>query len=284
MKYSPWPVLLLLICGYFMSPLRAEERLEIIPLKHLTAEQAIVMIKPLVDREGAVTGMNNQLIVRASPDNIKQIKEALLNFDVAPQRLLITVKQDTRKDRIERHSGLSARGRVDTVTGSLGEQQGVPSNEVELRINRTDSQQDDLHTQQIQVLEGSEALIQVGQSVPVAESRLEVDGAYPRTYSSIRYKDLTTGFTVIPRLNGDTVTLQISPHSAKLSEQGGGRIEVQQMHTTVSGQLGEWIEVGGNARQQNDSTQGILYSTKDLANDERKVFLKVERLDNTQLR
>jgi len=252
--------------------------LEVVSLKHLTAEQMLPLIKPLLDKQGAVSGMNNQLVLRTTPENLQQIKEVLKRFDIAPQRLLITVKQDVTQTGAEEATGLAGSVRAGKVRASAGGKQ-TAGDGVEVRVERTSAHDSDLATQQIQVLAGREAFIQIGQSVPLAESKFEIGGADPRSFSSITYQDLTTGFNVLPTISGDFVTLEVSPQRAKPSVQGGGKIDIQQMHTTVSGRLGEWIDLGGNSQDETQASNEVLYSTRSLRNDERRVLIKVEKVE-----
>lgn len=47
--------------------------LEVIPLKYRTAEQVIPIILPMLAREGGVSGLQNQLVVRTTPANLEEI-------------------------------------------------------------------------------------------------------------------------------------------------------------------------------------------------------------------
>jgi len=68
--------------------------LEVIPLKHRTTDEIIPLIHPFLDRQGALSGMRSQLIIRTTPDNLQEIKQLLNEIDTAPRRLIITVKQE----------------------------------------------------------------------------------------------------------------------------------------------------------------------------------------------
>ncbi|MEO6697074.1 MAG: secretin N-terminal domain-containing protein [Gammaproteobacteria bacterium] len=261
------------------SPAYSEEsKLEVIALKHLTSEQALNLLKPLLDKDGAISGMNNQLVVRTDPDNLEQIKKALDALDVAPHRLMITVKQDVSSSREVGAAEASGRIRTGKVVTTVGRDDPREKTGAEVRITRTDDLRDDRNMQQLQVLEGNPAFIEIGESVPVAESGFTL-APQPSVYNSIRYKDLTTGFKVLPRLNGDEVTLEIAPHRAVQSEQGGGKIDIQAMHTTVSGKLGEWLDLGGAMQSQSSAGSGIVYSTRGLSSERHRVLIRVERLD-----
>ena len=65
--------------------------LEVITLKYRTAEQVIPVLKPLLGKDGTLSGMQNQLIVRTSPANLADIKKVLVTLDAMPRRLMIKV-------------------------------------------------------------------------------------------------------------------------------------------------------------------------------------------------
>jgi len=278
------------------SPAYSEEsKLEVIGLKHLTSEQAVNLLKPLLDKEGAISGMNNQLVVRTTPGNLEQIKQALAALDVAPHRLMITVKQDVNRSRESSAAEVSGHIRSGKVVTTVGRDDPREQAGAEVRITRTDDMQgsisvaggrtpgattlrDDRNTQQLQVLEGTPAFIEIGESVPVAEPGF-ILAPQPIVYNSISYKDLTTGFSVLPRIHGDEVTVEIAPHRAVLSREGGGKIDIQASHTTVSGKLGEWLDLGGAVQRQSSAEGGIVYSTRGLSSEQSRVLIKVEKLD-----
>ena len=51
--------------------------LEVIPLHYRNAEEIIPVLEPLVARGGTISGLNNQLILRTTPDNLAEIKHVL---------------------------------------------------------------------------------------------------------------------------------------------------------------------------------------------------------------
>jgi hypothetical protein len=70
-----------------------------------------------------------------------------------------------------------------------------------------------------------------------------------------------TGFYATPRLSGDRVTLEISPQQQRLT--GGDRgaqvaVATGSAATTVSGRLGEWIEIGGVIETSAGSNTGLV--------------------------
>ncbi len=267
----------LLLFVLVQSTFAAEPTLEIVPLRHLMVEQAITLIKPFIEKEGALSGWNNQLIVRTTPENMAQIKRMLHTLDIPPHRLLITVKQDRQIEQADNEVSTRGEIRGGDVQISTGKKGAQPRDGVEVRIIRSDTLGQDKNAQQVQVLDGSRAFIEIGQSIPMAERTVEGGGITdPRLYNSIAYKNLTTGFSILPRVNGNTVTLEVAPQRAALSAQGGGSIDIAQIHTTVSGKLGEWIDIGGAVQEQSLDSSGILLSTRSLRTEDHHVFIKVE--------
>jgi type II secretory pathway component GspD/PulD (secretin) len=144
----------------------------------------------------------------------------------------------------------------------------------------------DRNTQTLQVLEGNSAFIRMGQSIPVPQRetvREMVNGRIvERRASSVDYRDVNTGFYVLPRVSGDRVTLEISPQRETLAspEQNlpRGSINTQRATTVVSGHLGEWIEIGGISQGIASDRSTTLGSTRELAADNRRILLKVDEI------
>ena len=79
----------------FASPAAlAQGMLEVIPLRHRTADQVIPVLRPLLEPGGALSGQYNQLIVRTSPGNLAQIRTALDAIDQPTRSLMISVRFD----------------------------------------------------------------------------------------------------------------------------------------------------------------------------------------------
>jgi type II secretory pathway component HofQ len=265
-------------------PAYAQDRVEVITLNYRSAEQVIPLIQPLVGKDGAVTGMQNRLIVRTTPAKLEQIKRVLASIDTLPKRLMITVRQNTTRDALAREASVygsvgGARGRV-TVPGTndrrarieLGDQH----NRVGANVTSTRDIEDSSDVQNIQVLEGNPALIRVGQSVPYRGRTVYRDARGTTVVDDTRFQDVTSGFYVLPRISGEQVILEINPHNNALGSRGA--VNVQEASTTLSGRLGEWIELGGIGQQSDNSGSGTVYSTRDVSSDKRSIFVKVDEV------
>jgi hypothetical protein len=68
--------------------------------------------------------------------------------------------------------------------------------------------------------------------------------------------DASNGFYVVPRVNGDYLTLEIHQRNDRPGMRGGVMI-TQSADTFVQGRLGEWIDLGG-VNTTSNSTHGGL--------------------------
>lgn len=226
--------------------------LEVFTLKYRTAEQVIPVIQPMLRAGGSISGLQSQLIVRTSAGNLEEIRRILASVDALPRRLVITVKQDADGD--------SARARI------------------------TDTRQvdSDHNLQTVQVLEGNAAFIRIGQSVPVPRQQVvqTVIGGQVVTQvvDNVEYRDVGTGFHVLPRVTGDRVTLDINPQHDTLNRQLPGAVNMQNVATTVSGRLGEWIEIAGLAQDHSRDQSALLGRASASGSDNRRVLIKVDEV------
>jgi len=269
----------------------AELVLEVVQLRYRTVEQVLPVIQPLVPKPGTVSGMQSSLIVRTTPANFAEVRRVLDAIDRLPRKLMVTVRQDADARRVEEGSELSgsvgtSRARV-TVPGSRDTQGvviegGRGDDRARARVYGTQSLDNDRSTQQVQVLEGNEAYIRVGQSVPVPSrtvTRSVIGGrVVEHSVDAVDYRDAFTGFHVRPRLAGDVVTLEVSPQRDTLGSQGRGSLNVQRVGTTVSGRLGEWMEIGGIVSGRSFEDSGIAHRTTTATGDNRRILIKVDEL------
>jgi hypothetical protein len=261
--------------------------MEIIPLKHRTLEQVIPVIEPLVEQGGSVSGMNNRLIVRTSPANLEEIKRVLAAIDTPPRRLMISVTHDNALagERIgaEVSGSIGGGGVRATVPGTrapggAGVEIRSGDDVARAKVYSSRGRAEDRIAQQVQTIEGGRAFIQIGYSFPLP-LRQVVIGPYGAVVSnSVVYRDLGTGFYAAPTLAGERVTIEISPQQEALSTTVRGAVHSSRISTTVSGRLGEWIELGRTTGDtQSQGTGTLSYSTRG-TQEQRRVLLRVDEL------
>lgn len=280
------------LLGFALAPIAgAQTTVEVLPLKYRKSEQVIPVLQPLLGRDSSISGFQNQLVIRATPAELAQLKRVLADIDTAPKRLLITVRQDADQDRDRREAELSGsignqNARI-TVPGSGSREGGnavFRDGDDRLRGRVVDSQRSSSSStqQSIQVLEGYSAFIRVGESRPLRSRqvvRTVVNGQIvDRVVEGTDYRDATTGFSVVPRIQGNIVTLDIDPQRETFDESRRGAVNVQRVVTTVSGRLGEWMDLGGVNESRSDNQSTLLGRSSTSSSERRGVQVKVEEL------
>ena len=273
-------ICLLGVCVAWLAPVYAQDLIvEVISLRYRTVEQVLPVVQPLVEKPGTVSGFQNRLVVRATPGNLSEIRRVLDAIDRMPRKLMITVRQDA--DAYRGTEGAEASGVVTRRSPRDGSGARTDAR-VEGRVYSTQSLDNDRSTQQVQVLEGNDAFIRIGVSVPVYDRRVVRDvvggRSVERSVDAIDYRDILTGFQVRPRVSGNIVTVEINPQRDTPGDYGRGSMNVQQLGTIVSGRLGEWLEVGGIVSGRSSESSGTVYRTDTQRTENRRVLLKVDEI------
>ncbi len=286
LRFTDWLVALLLLPTLVTG---AERVMEIIPLKHRLVDEVIPVLKPLVEPGGTLTGMNNQLIIKSSPANIEAIREILADIDHAPRQLQISVRQANVHssrlneqsvsgrydgDGVDIESGASQRRR--DVTAGVGDRDG---NRLEYSLRDRNHSSDKRSIYQVRATEGYPAFIQSGQSIPLPNRNVTVTPGGVVVQEGHEYRDVTSGFYVLPRVSNDRVTLEVAPRVSRMEQDYGPPVvQLQDVQTVIEGRLGEWIPLGG-IEQSGSRDDSRLLEQRSVSRDERSnVLIKVEEL------
>ncbi len=240
------PLLASVLLTFSLSTLAATE---VLPLNHRTSAELLPAAQSFLGKNGTVSAFENKLIVNASPEQIDNLRTLLVQLDTAPRRLLISV--DNNDSNFQDNRG---NARI-IHYGTANREGGM---------------------QQVQASEGSPALIQVGQSIPVTST--STDG-YGRIQSDTQYRNVTQGFYVTASVTGETVHLSISTNNDRMSLERPDVVKVQSTDTTVTGKLGEWITLAG-VNQQSQAERGastLSYSTQ--RGENMTLRVKVDAMD-----
>jgi type II secretory pathway component GspD/PulD (secretin) len=265
--------------------------LEVIPLRHRTVPEVVPIIQPMLAREGSVCGFQGQLVVRTTPANLEEIKRILARLDTAPRQLLVTVREDAEAGSSRSAAEMSGsvggeHGRV-TIPGGRDSRGGNVvlrdgDDNVRLHALEGSGSRRDSGAQSVRVMEGREAFLRIGQSVPVRERQVQrsvVGGrVVEQVVESVQYREATSGVYVLPRVSGDRVTLEISAQRESFSRPVERGASVQNVVTTVSGRLGEWMEIGGATREGSARQSVLLGRTATSTRDFGRVLIKVEEV------
>lgn len=256
----------LLCCSLWLAGSVQAAGLTIIELKHALPEQVLPTLEPLLAPGGTIVGANHQLFVRTNPANLAELKQVLVALDQPRRQLLISVRQGQSQQLAGQQAS------IDHAGVRLG-------NNNQLRVggslaagSRSDSQQ---ISQQIRTLEGSPALIYLGQSLPLPMRYIHQRHGQTTISEGIEYIDVGSGFNASARLIGNEVTLTITPSQQRINN---GVIEQSNLSTSISGQLGEWIALGGAEVSDNSSHRQLLGAGNRQRQQQQQVWLKVEAI------
>ena len=244
----------------------ADDRpLTLISLQHRPADEILPLIRPFIAKDGVVRSAGDKLIVRTSIDNLEQLRALILQLDRPPRRLLIMVSQ--------------LRGDAAAEDGTAQEFDHSRES-MDVRVRRTQKRGEGNTSQRVQVNEGEQAYIEASVALPLTDYTAEHSAHGTRLRETTRYVSAAAGFYARPRLDGDRVTVEIMPRqTAVRSEETPPVFTTQEIHTIISGKLGEWIEIGSTRHAAlGEDDDVVTHSTLRHSDENRRVVMKVLEL------
>lgn len=247
----------------------AQQRLEIIPLQYRLPEQVLPTLQALIEPGGSISGAAGKLFVRTSPDNLAQIRRALASLDTPLRRLMISVRQGGSNGGESNDVGIST-GRV--IVG----RDGVRASG-DLHANTGSTIGSSNATQRVQTVEGGDASIFLGRSVPIPMRQYERRPGSVSMTETMQYVDVGSGFVAHPDLVGERVIVTISPQNRRINRDGV--IEGGELSSRIEGRLGEWLPLGASNIDRSDAQRGTLEYRAGRSTNSTDVWIKVDALD-----
>jgi hypothetical protein len=242
-----------------VTPSVQAQSLATIPLQYRTAEDLLPILQPLVPQGATITGTGDMLFVRADAATLGHIREAVASLDRAPRQLLITVGQVTNAGG----SGTSVRGSGTIESGDVqvGVNRPPQASTGGQVVVRSGTASDDVrNVSSVRALEGYETYVSLGQSRPFTSTTVTGGAYYPPVVSrSTGFRDVQTGFYATPRVSGDRVTLEISSRQQRMTHATrNAPVTTGSLTTTVTGRLGEWMQIGGAVEGMDGTSSGLV--------------------------
>ncbi len=248
------PCFLVLSLALISVQVAAETEFKIITLQHRFASDILPTISLMVGLDGTATGIDNQLILRAQAERMREIEAVVEKLDAARVNRRITVsnslQQNSQSDRAE------ANGTVSIGNTTISNNRRVQRNGGRIEIERNTSRARQSGSQFINVLDGERAFISNGQIVPFTQEWVSITRRYIQIDRITDWQEVTTGFAVRPRTIGHQVELTITPRIARLNQQGF--IDFEELTTVVRIRLGEWLDIGGAMQNKDEISRKIL--------------------------
>lgn len=260
-----------------------QERFEIFTLGHRTVDQVLPALVPLVAPGGRISGLEGKIMVRTDARNLEEIRAALASLDSPVARLMVSLR--VASDDEMRRQGVSASANLGSDRVRIIRPPGQPADaRIEwaqggqrLSVEGEDrrSQGRETITQQIQTVDGGQAFLQAGVSLPVPFRQVLVRPDGLRVLRGTVFQDVSNGLLARPQLMGERVRVEVSPSLARMGSEG---IERTELSTAVEGPLGEWLPLGSSVTHQAGEGRELLARQSGGASQEQRLWLKVERL------
>lgn len=263
---------LILLCLLFSMTVFAETEFKIITLQYRFASDLLPMIEPMVGADGTATGMNNQLILRAAPERMREIEATIEKLDAARANRKITVNRSNNIQNQRERVDATGSVRTGKVTVSNDRRARPNTGNVDIENSTSNSQQNS--SQFLNVLDGERAFIRVGQLVPFTQEWVTITRRYVAIERITDWRDVTTGFAVRPRTVGNQVELEITPRIARLNQQGF--IDFEELTTVVRTNLGNWVDIGGTMQRNDDVSRKILGFENSSSQQNSSLSIKVD--------
>lgn len=245
----------LLLCS-LAAP--AETEFKIITLQYRFASDLIPAVEPLIGAEGTINGVENQLILRTSPERMREIEALVAKLDTARVNRRITIKSGSRLQNEQTQVEAGGAVKVGKVTVTNDRRAKPNTARVEAEQSSRDIQHDS--QQFISVLEGERGFIRVGQIVPFTQEWITLTRRYMHIERLTDWREISTGFAVRTRTVGSPqnkqIELEITPRIARLD--GHGVIDFEELTTVIRTSLGAWVDLGGTMQQRDEVSRKIL--------------------------
>jgi len=263
--------LLVFLLSCTFNPLAAD-RIEVIQLHGRTANELIPIIQPLLGKDVGLSAQGFKLIISGSEKDIAKLHEILNQLDSPPKQLTISLRRGGGSS-FNRNEA-SASGTIRSGDARLSVNGSGPA---KIRLHETQRSINDDSIRRINSIEGRQAFIQTGQLVPVGERHIDQFG---RQTNSVHYKNINSGFYVVPRVSGEFVNIELLQNNTSIDRHGRQTFNTQETGTTLRGRLGEWISIGGVSQQSTQSGSGIVHSTRRSTSTDLQLFIKVDVVAN----
>jgi hypothetical protein len=237
----------------------AAQAIEVIELRHRTAEELLPLIEPHLPDSATATGVADRLIVKAQPREIARLRSVISELDKAPRSLLVTVRGG---------------GSSSEQTFGFG-MTGWSDREVRVHVHRSESARSDNAIQQVRGLEGRPVRIATQSLLPVT-SRLAwigADGA--GTAEQTTLLELEDGFYALPRLQGDRVEVELSVQDRSATDP----LRARRVVSTISGAAGEWIPFARADTHARENDRGLVYRSEGARHEADTLWIRVQPLD-----
>ena len=253
-------LLVSLLLAYIAVSIKSSyaNELEIISLNNRPASDLIPIIKPLLDKNGSISGENYTLFIRTSNKNLKQIKNIIDKLDADYRLLTINILQESA-ETMKRY-GYKLTAKQNTTTS---------------KTYTTSHLKHHPNIQTLQVTEGQWATLQTGISIPTINRTTNTDGTVTE---SLQYQTVFTRLKIQPVLTGEKIRIQLQSITGKEKNLSTR----QPINTTIKGRLNKWIALGGIQQSVTPANTSYVFTTQRHTSTTKQLFVKIEISQNQE--
>lgn len=248
-----------------LSGVHADSSIHTLQLKHRLASEVLPQIEAFLPPTATVRAFEDTLILKSDRATLANVQQLLEKLDTPLQNVLITVMRSNHVLDDQRGGstqiGVEA---ADDVRASVG-------------INRwsTHGHLDDNQQYRARGIAGQPVSINLGEMVPQQQQLVFLTHHGIAVEQQTRYISTTNGFQALPYLLANQqVRVEIHPFFSKLSRVDHD-IRSSEVISSVSGQLGEWLEIGRIENSATLNNDGVTtYRSQEQQNQ--ILYLKIE--------
>ncbi len=250
----------LTLLAYIASSSFADDMLlKVFQINYRKAEEMEKTVQLLLSSEGriSVDKRTNSLIVKDYPENIRTVADFLKEQDRRPQQVKIKIKyvDEATLKRVGASVGWQYRGGHWAIGNIMSNKKGM---NIDALLGAEKERQKVTGEQTLLVMSGSEGRIAVGRSIPYTDWFYWYTKNRGYMIKETKFKDVSTGFVVRPRVAGSNINIDIFPQISYFADGHMSEVIYREASTTIICKNGETVLIGSSDTSSENIVGNIL--------------------------
>lgn len=258
-----------LILSLLLLP-AAAQALQVIDMHWRDAADVATALRPQLQAGEKVSSLGNQLVIDAPPAREGQLIALAQQLDVRPASLNMEISMAGRRSGDDSNLRIGGGVTIGNVTIGSGGRYGAG---ITIGGSQGSYSTSGNTTQSLRLLDGGSGYIRAVDSRPLPWSMVTPRGTGLRGGT---YQDAVTGFYAKPHVVGDRVRLELAVSQEAFS---GRDKNGNNLSTTVEGRLGEWIEVGSAARNEQGQETLLIGHANGSSQSSNAIRVKIQTVE-----
>lgn len=229
------------------SPVGAAEApysIQVVPLGFADPEATQQTLRDLYGSDAGfqVHRLDNRLVIRAAPEQQKQIADLIRQLDIRPKNIQISVRMNQHGQDESHGASLHGQGRV--VIGSDGAHGTL---RIDPRLHSRSSSRQENTVQILTAMSGRSASLVVGERVPYLEWLMEYGRRGGMVSGQIAWDQVGASLAFEPQVIGDgpMIRIRVVPELSGRADGHPERVRFTKAATEVTVRDGETVKLGG---------------------------------------